>query len=118
MFQSKVDQDVFDNEIAMLRALIGNLEKDEQPQPVVVDLKPSQKKSLSDKEIENLRNLLERMPEIDAVIEKILRDMKSMNIQQIRDSVTEIQKQLITLASKDELKKLYSELQEMKERLA
>jgi len=66
----------------MLRALIGNLEHDdEQKAPIVVGLAPSaNKNALTDKEIQSLRSLLERMPDLEGAIEKILRDMKSMNL--------------------------------------
>jgi len=61
--KTKLDCDVFDNEVALLRAMIGNLEGDDHKK-VKVQVAPvsSAGTNLSSKEINTLKDMIERMP--------------------------------------------------------
>lgn len=70
----KLDCDVFDNEIAALRAMIGNMD-DKQPTsiqttaPVARPAGPS----LSTKDLNRIKEILEKFPSIEETQQKILK---------------------------------------------
>jgi len=60
--KNKLDNDVFDNEVASLRAMIGNLEGDDHKKVKVIAPVASAGSNLTSKEISTLRDMIERMP--------------------------------------------------------
>lgn len=62
--KKKVDTDVFDNEIAALRAMIGNLEPDEKPSQIDVssNIQANNANQLNSQETKKIKDLLERFP--------------------------------------------------------
>lgn len=73
--QCKVDQDVYDNEIAAIRSMIGNIDYDpknsliQSSGPVMVQ----SSLPFSTKEIADLKSMLERMPQLEDQLQKILK---------------------------------------------
>lgn len=91
--ESKIDIEVYDNEIAELRAMIGNLEDDDKSKKKFASQAPKTSGSaLNPKDLEAIRNILERFPQLEDTQQRVLRDIKSLNIQSIRDSIETINK--------------------------
>ena len=61
--QNKVDQDIYDNEIASIGSMIGNIDYDQKPATQLatsVMVQPSL--PFSNKEIAEIKSMIERMP--------------------------------------------------------
>jgi hypothetical protein len=71
--QNKIDCDVFDNELAGLRELIGNIEVDDKAKPTLhTQSKPSLRgETLNSKEVQALKDMLVRFPQIEDSFSKI-----------------------------------------------
>jgi hypothetical protein len=74
---AKVDCDMFDNEVASLREMIGNMEPDES-NIIKID-KPNLPKPIqtvaqfSTKDVNRIKDLLERFPSIEELLNKLLK---------------------------------------------
>lgn len=74
--ETKVDMDVFDNEIAALRAMIGNLESDGDNNKKILKMPPTSPNptnGLNSKDIAALKSILEKFPNIEDTMARILR---------------------------------------------
>jgi hypothetical protein len=71
---TKVDQNEFDNEIALIRSMIGNLDQDDKKKPITPkkgNLAPSTNSGFSAKEMDKIRDMLERVVQIEERMLKI-----------------------------------------------
>ena len=73
---------MFDNEVASLRELIGNLEDEDKASKVLVQsgINTTRVVQLSSVEITKIKELLEKFPSMEELMQKLLTDMKNMNL--------------------------------------
>lgn len=66
-----------------------------------------------------VRDMLEKFPQLEELLQKILSDMKNMNLQQIREQIALIFKQIQSCISKEEFNKFMSDdYSELKSKVA
>jgi hypothetical protein len=74
--KNKVDSDTFKNEVAALRELIGNTVPDEAENKTQIDpttLANNTANQLNSQETKKLRELLDKFPSIEELIQKLLK---------------------------------------------
>jgi hypothetical protein len=93
---NKVDSDVFDDELNNLKAMIGNAGSGSG---AVVSSGPS----ISTKELNRLRELTNKIPELEEMLNKILKDLKALNLGELKDKLKELQRLISEKADKSEI---------------
>lgn len=108
-----MDCDTFDNELAALRAMIGNMDEGKGASLPTSTLPPPRPAGpqLSTKDLNRIKEILEKFPGVEETQQKILKDLKGLNLQQIRDQIDQLMKLLSKYALVDDLKKLDTTVQ-------
>ncbi|CDW78357.1 protein kinase domain containing protein [Stylonychia lemnae] len=110
---NKVECEMFDEEINNLKAAINALATsgpDDVKKPNVTQV--FQTTGMSSKDLNKLRELGQKVTEIDELIHKLLRDMKSLNINELRELINDALKKISSKASMEDLEKLKQEIRE------
>lgn len=71
--KKKVDSDAFSNEVAALRAMIGNIEPDEAHTRIEIQQTQSNANALNSQELKNIKDAIDRIPQLDELLQKILK---------------------------------------------
>ncbi|CDW76993.1 UNKNOWN [Stylonychia lemnae] len=105
--ENKLDKIDFANEVARLREMIGNsVVEDKGTKVKVTGPQGHSQSGLTSAEIAQLRQILEKFPQMESSINSILKDLKHLNIQSLREQIESIQTLLANFVSKDDLKNL------------
>ena len=88
--------------------MIGNIEVDEKkPIEVKASLPTSQaQKDFTSKEVAKLKEMIEKFPGIQEHIEKILKDLKGLNLREMNERISNLFKLTETLATKEVVKEI------------
>ena len=106
---NKLDCDLFDDEISMLKNLINSMGSGE---PIVA---APTGPSISTKDLNRIKELVEKIPGLEDILEKIQKDLKQMNLGEIREKIKEL---FEVKAEKSDLQKTDVEVQRIADELA
>ena len=96
MLHSKVDCEQFDDEIQNLKQIIALLSAGDNKQAITQIINAP---SISSKELSKIKELSAKMQEMEDILKKLLRDMKSLNINELREQIADAHKKISTKAS-------------------
>ena len=91
---NKVDSDVFDEELNNLKNLINSMGGSGTGAPVVSG------PSISTKELNRLKELTNKIPELEDMLNKIMKDLKGLNLGELKDKLRELEKLINEKADK------------------
>ncbi len=81
LLNKKVDKTTFDNEIALLREMIGNMEPGDSKTPLASATAPAPSNNpFSSKDLALLKDLASRVGNTEETLQKLLNDMKTLNL--------------------------------------
>jgi hypothetical protein len=104
LLSQKIDSSLFDEEIDKLKNLINSLAGKELKTPIV-----QTGPSLSSKEISDFKEALKRIGEHEEKINKLVNDVKGINVEGIIKRINKLEEEMKTKAGKTDLFKLESE---------
>lgn len=114
--KNKVDISDFKNEIAGLREMIGNIEADDK-NPIDVQAQvPTQnvQKDFNSKEVAKLKEIIQKFPGVDETVQKILNDMKGMNLREMKENISKLFSITDTLATQEVVNGILDDLKALK----
>jgi DNA-binding transcriptional MerR regulator len=100
-----VDSDAFDDEINNLKNLINSMGSGDAPAAPI-----STGPSISTKELNRLKELTNKIPELEDMLNKILKDLKGLNLGELKDKLKELEKLINEKADKDTVDKALADL--------
>lgn len=112
LLKEKVDCDAFDEEIALLKQMIGNMvpgEAKAAPAPTGP--------SISSKELNHIREMIAKIPGIEESLAKILKDLKHLDLGEIREQLKALAKEVDQKTDKSESARMQTELDALRDLL-
>lgn len=106
---SKVDCETFDEEIQSLKSLIALLSSGGDNKQAITQVIQS---SMSSKELSKIKELAAKVQELEDMLNKLLRDMKTLNLNELREQIADAHRKLSLKASTEELETAKTELSE------
>jgi len=111
--KNKVDCDTYDADISQIREILAHLQNSSTQTASTTTttvIKPAAPvgPQISTKDWNRIKELLEKFPLFEDAVNKLLKDMSGINLQQMKETLDSILKQLANFATIDQLKKLES----------
>ena len=100
--------------------MIGELDSDESRKRIQTQKLPpggSGVDHFTADEMKKLRDLLGKFPSIEEMLQKLLNDLKGLNIQQLRDQIQDISACLEETINKEQFDMLSQEVEDLKDRV-
>lgn len=90
--KDKLDRHEFDNEMAMIREMIGNIEADDRSNIKVKNIPGGSGHGgqFTAEEVKQLKSIIQKFPSLEEMIASITRDMKKLNINELREQLENI----------------------------